>query len=80
MFQFIIRKNLKCIGELSIDAIEEHSFDEPVQRQTMGKFGVGRTLTVELPNCISGNGISAVLTLLLAIVSVDLTNCVLPSQ
>ena len=49
MFQFIFRKKLKCIEELSIDAIEEHSFDEPVDRQTTRKFGVGRTLTVELP-------------------------------
>ena len=50
MFQFTFRKNVKCIEQLSIDAYEEHSFDEPVQRQTMRKFGVGRTLTVELPN------------------------------
>ena len=49
MFQFIFRKNFKCIEDLSIDAIEQHSFDEPVDRQTMRKFGVGRTLTVELP-------------------------------
>ena len=50
MFQFIFRKNFKCIEELSIDAIKQHSFDEPVDRQTMRKFGVGRTLTVELPH------------------------------
>ena len=50
MFQFIFRKNFKCVEELSIDAIEEHSLDELVKRQTMRKFGVGRTLTVELPN------------------------------
>ena len=60
MFQFIFRKNFKCIEELSIDAIEEHSFDEPVQRQTMRKLGVGRTLTVELPIDESSGAVLAV--------------------